>query len=113
MLAIFVKFDVYPDYRETLIEALIQDGQGSIRDEPNTLRFDIIQDSSNSNIVFLYEVYRDEASFEDHTKGTHYNRAMQIFNEMVASNNGTIEELVRGVNIFPSDKDRSWQRNGE
>lgn len=110
MFAIFVKFDVNSDYRDTLIEALIEDGQGSLRDEPDTVRFDIIEDASNPNLLFLYEVYKDRAAFEVHTEGSHYKRVMKVFDEMVANHHGTIEELGRGTNLFPPDDHGAWER---
>jgi autoinducer 2-degrading protein len=89
---------------------LIKDGEGSLEEEPDTVRFDVIRDSSNPNIIFLYEVYRDEAAFEAHTEGPHYKRVMEVFDEMVTNNLGTIEELGRGLTLFPPDINEAWQR---
>ncbi len=110
MFGIIVKFDVQADFRETLVKALIEDGKGSLRDEPDTARFDILQDAANPNRLFLYEVYKDEASFKAHTEGPHFKKVMNVFNEMTANHHGSIEEVGRITNLFPADGERAWER---
>ncbi len=101
MFSILVKFEVNPQYKDTLIQALAEDGEGSLKNEPGTLRFDVIQDSSNPHVIFLYESYQDQAAFETHTQGSYYKKAIEILNQMTANNYGTIEELARGNTLFP------------
>ncbi len=103
MFSILVKFQVNTEYKDTLVKALAEDGEGSLKNEPGTLRFDVIQDSSNPNVIFLYESYQDRAAFEIHTQGVYYKKVREIFNEMTSNNYGTIEELGRGTGttLFP------------
>lgn len=112
MFVNLVKFIVSLEYRTPLINALMEDGQNSLRDEPGTIRFDIIQDDKNPNFLFLYEVYKDEAAFEAHKAGPHYKRFMMKFTGMVTNLNGIkiIEELGRGSTRFPPDGSTAWQR---
>ena len=110
MFGIIVKFDVHDDFRETLVRALIEDGEGSLRDEPKTSRFDILEDAANPNRLFLYEVYDDEAAFEAHTNGPHFKKVMKVFDEMVENQHGSIEEVGRITNLFPPDGAKAWQR---
>ncbi|NCR65204.1 MAG: hypothetical protein GPJ34_00875 [Microcystis aeruginosa LL11-07] len=49
MFSIVVKFNVNPEYKDTLVKVLVEDGKGSLKDEPGTVRFDVIQDASNPN----------------------------------------------------------------
>ena len=100
MFSILVKFQVNPEYKDTLVKALAEDGEESLKNEPGTLGFDVIQDSLNPNVLFLYESYQDPAAFETHTQGTSYKKAIEIFNEMTSNNYGTIEELGRGNTLF-------------
>ena len=48
------------------------DAIGSNRDEPGCLRFDVLQDNDDANLIHLYEVYQDEASLEAHRQAPHY-----------------------------------------
>ena len=64
MFAIFVNFQVKPEFREQFMEASLGDGQGSVRDEPGCFRFDILQNAEDSNRFHLYEVYADQAAFD-------------------------------------------------
>ncbi len=101
MFSILVKFTVKGEYKDTLVRALTEDGEGSLQNEPGTLRFDVIQDSSNPNVIFLYESYQDQTAFEIHTQGNYYKKAIEVFNDMTSNDYGTIEELGRGNTLFP------------
>lgn len=101
MFSILVKFNVNAEYKDPLVKALVEDGEGSLKNEPGTLRFDVIQDSSNPNVIFLYESYLDQSAFETHSQGSYYKKAIDIFNEMTSNNYGTVEELGRGNTLFP------------
>jgi quinol monooxygenase YgiN len=41
----------------------------SLRDEPDTLGFDVIQDENAANHFFVHETYMDEAAFQTHMQG--------------------------------------------
>ena len=36
------------------------------------LRFDVIQDANDPNRVWVDEVYKDEAAFQEHTRAPHF-----------------------------------------
>jgi len=110
MFAIFVKFTADSEAFDTLIKALVEDGEGSLKDEPDTWRFDVIQDTSNSNVLFLYEVYKDEAAFQEHTEGESYQKFMGILQELLSSNRCRAEELARGTSLFPPSESQGWQK---
>ncbi len=75
MYALLVQFDVLPEHRDAVIQALIEDGRGSLQDEPGTLRFDVVQDGDKPNRFYLYEAYRDRAAFDSHLQGPHFRKA--------------------------------------
>ena len=72
MYALIVTLRVKPEYRERYLEASLGDAQGSARDEPGCLRFDVLIDNNDPNTIYFYEVYRDEAAFQEHLKAPHY-----------------------------------------
>lgn len=112
-----VKITVSLEHLEPLIKVLEEDGKGSLENESGTIRFDIIKDNNTPNILYLYEVYADEAAFKAHKEGHYFN----LFKEFVkkfcdAHGNGKglmiIEELCKGSPLFPPFEDSAWQRTG-
>ena len=60
MYAIFVTIKIKPGFAEQFKEASLGDAQGSVRDEPGCLRFDMHQSASDPNTFHLYEVYENQ-----------------------------------------------------
>lgn len=71
MYVIVAPIQIKEGHKEEFIKAMLEDAQGSVRDEPGCLRFDVIQDGGDANRIWLYEVYRDEAAFQAHTQTPH------------------------------------------
>jgi autoinducer 2-degrading protein len=72
MLAMWVKVRIKPEQRARFLEAIEADAEGSERDEPGCLRFNVLQDAQDQNVYYFYEVYRDEAALEAHRAASHY-----------------------------------------
>jgi quinol monooxygenase YgiN len=72
--AIIVDFRLKPgaggDFRR-LVEA---NADASVRDEPGCRRFDVVVPRGDQNRVLLYEIYDDDAAFDDHCRTHHYAR---------------------------------------
>ena len=66
--AIFV-MKIKPGHREHLIEALKEHGRAAKATEPGLRRFDIYPDPHDTNRIWFYEGYVDEAAFDVHLKG--------------------------------------------
>ena len=100
MISIFVTIRIRDGYADRFREASFGDAQGSTRDEPGCLRFDILQNSDDSNLFHLYEVYEDEAALDAHRSAPHYK-------EWRSTVQGWFEgdiERVAMTTIFPSDE---------
>jgi autoinducer 2-degrading protein len=72
MIVLMVNISIKPEHKEECMEAMMGDAIGSNRDEPGCLRFDVLQDSEDPNLIHLYEVYKDEAALEAHRQAPHY-----------------------------------------
>lgn len=72
MLAMWVRVRVKPAERERFLKAIEIDALGSERDEPGCLRFNVLQDATDENVYYFYEVYRDEAALAAHREAPHY-----------------------------------------
>ncbi|MFE0648203.1 putative quinol monooxygenase [Streptomyces sp. NPDC059534] len=78
MYHIAVSFDIPAEHRETFIAAALEDGRNSARDEPGTRRFELITDADDPERFYLNEAYDDEAAFDAHCKGEHFEKFFAI-----------------------------------
>ena len=70
--AIWVSVKIKPERREQFLSVIEDDSICSVRDEPGCVRFDVLQDASDQDRYYFYEVYRDEAALEAHRAAPHY-----------------------------------------
>ncbi len=106
MYTLFVKIQIKPGFRDQYVEAALGDADGSTRDEPGCYRFDVLQDDNDPNTIYFYEVYKDEAAFQEHTKQPH----MIKWRDTVKDWNVKPTEAVRAHTVFPNDD--AWKRQG-
>lgn len=84
MYAVVVPLKIKPEMREKFLAAALDDSTSSRRDEPGCLRFDVLQDNTDPNRYFFYEVYRDEDAFKAHQASAHYPRWRAAATEVLA-----------------------------
>lgn len=104
MYAVFVTININPDRVEEFTQASFGDAEGSVRDEPDCFRFDILQDSETASRFYLYEVYRDEAAFEVHLQTPHFLKWKSTVEEMF---DGELQ-ILKMATVFPSDQ--GWEQ---
>jgi quinol monooxygenase YgiN len=104
MFAVIVKVDIKPEHKEEFLEAMFDDARGSVQNEPNCLLFNVVQDGADPNCLRLYEVYKDAAAFDEHTKTPHFVRWVETTKDWLAKP----LDIASGTHLFPSD-DR-WQK---
>ena len=109
MHAIFVTINIKPGYREQFMEASLGDSQGSVRDEPGCFRFDILEDKTNPNRFYLYEVYEDEdAHMVAHRNAPHYKKWRETVQDWFEGDTVAIPMNT----VFPSDEGWKAQKPG-
>ena len=109
MHAIFVTINIKPGFREQFKEASLGDSQGSVRDEPGCMRFDILEDKTNPNRFYLYEVYVDEdAHMTAHRNAPHYKKWRETVQDMFEGDTQAIPMNT----VFPSDDGWLAQKPG-
>ena len=99
MFAIFATIKIKPDQRDRFLAAIKDTANRSVRDEPGCVRFDVFQDDGEENRYLLYEVYTDEAAFQDHLATPHAQRAMEGSREWAEAP----FEVTRATSVFPND----------
>ena len=108
MFAIFVTINVKEEHLGEFTQASFGDAQGACRDEPGCFRFDINQDADLPTRFYLYEVYRDEAAFQDHIETPHLKKWISIVKPMF---DGEIQKVTMDT-VFPSDDGWEAQKPG-
>jgi autoinducer 2-degrading protein len=108
MYSIFVTINVNESDVDAFITASYGDAQGSVRDEPDCFRFDIHRDASLETRFYLYEVYADEAAFQQHLETPHFLKWQAEVESLFASE----PIIVPMVTLFPSDSGWISQKPG-
>ncbi|MEM7255567.1 MAG: putative quinol monooxygenase [Pseudomonadota bacterium] len=100
MISVWVKVRVKPEKRDEFLTAIEADQVGSERDEPGCLRFNVLQDTSDDNVYYFYEVYKDREAQAAHRAAPHY----AIWKAAAHTLDGPTER-VECVPIFPANLD--------
>lgn len=98
MYAVVVTLKVKPEMREKFLAAALDDSTCSLQ-EPGCLRFDVLQDNTDPNRFFFYEVYRDESAYKAHQATAHYPRWRAAAAEVLAEPTNAS----RCTTIYPKD----------
>jgi quinol monooxygenase YgiN len=97
---LIVKLQVKPESREDFLKAAVAyDASGSVGNEPGCYRFDVIQDETDPNALYFYEVYRDKEAFQAHGKTSHFAQFREASGGMTAA--PTV--VYRGFSVYPED----------
>lgn len=72
MYSILLKTRLKPGSRDTFLQAMHDNAAASVRDEPGCLTFDVLLDRRDDTLVWLYEVYVDEAALDAHMRTAHF-----------------------------------------
>ncbi len=99
MIAKWIKVRVKPELRQRFLDAIEVDAVGSERDEPGCVRFNVLQDDSDENVYYFYEVYRDQAAVEAHRAAPHY----AVWKASADTLDGPTERI-ECTSVFPADE---------
>jgi len=87
-LAIVATFEIVQGRMDEFLPLLIAHRERCLKDEPGTLRFDVLRPRNEENSVLLYEVYADDAAFQVHWNGPNVTRMRAETTGMVAKLTG-------------------------
>ena len=105
MIAKWIKVRIKPEMRQRFLDAIEVDAVGSEKDEPGCVRFNVLQDDSDKNVYYFYEVYRDQAAVEEHRAAPHY----AVWKAAADTLDGPTERI-ECTSVFPADE-AYWTRN--
>ncbi len=96
MYVVHVTVRVKPEAREAFLAATERNHLGSVQ-EPGCRAFDVLQDAADENVVYLHEVYDDEAAFHAHKETGHY----AAWNAAVADLMAEPRSATKATVVFP------------
>ena len=84
--AITVLFEIKPPYFTLFLELANENAKKSVELEPECYQFDVLMSAASreNGTVFLYEIYKDRAAFEDHLASVHFQRFDAATKDMVS-----------------------------
>ncbi len=72
MYVVTVKFTLAAGAAEPFLALMHAQAKNSLELEPGCHQFDVCTDPGDAGIVFLYELYADEAAFQIHLASAHF-----------------------------------------
>ncbi|MBF8670455.1 antibiotic biosynthesis monooxygenase [Pseudomonas putida] len=92
MYSLFIKTRVKPGCAEDFLNAIKVNAAASVATEPGCLVFDVSQDRVDPELIYLYEIYRDDEAYEAHTQTAHFRDSRPL-----------VEPLILEQECFESD----------
>ena len=83
MFAAYFTINVKPNDMEKFLEACLENGKASVRDEPDCYRFEILRDRSNQERVCFMEVFKNEQALEAHYRTPHFSKMWRTIETMM------------------------------
>jgi autoinducer 2-degrading protein len=103
MYSVLVQVTVQPQHVDEFITLNRELAGESVREEPGTLGFDVIQDEKMANHFYTYESYVDAAAFQAHMQGPIVKRYGPRIVPLII---GAIDDSIflgKGFNITPAE----------
>ncbi len=102
MYVVIAPIQVKEGSKEQVLEALVPNARGAVETEPGCLRFDVIQDAGDPNLLWVYEIYVDEDAFNYHTQTDHFKKAIAVIgpNRVEGGRQGA---TFGSTNVWPTD----------
>ncbi len=83
--ALVVKIHMKAEFREKFLKEMWADAIGSEKKEPGCLMFNITTDNADPNILYLFEVYKDDKAVEAHKKTPHFTKWLETTKDWLAA----------------------------
>jgi (4S)-4-hydroxy-5-phosphonooxypentane-2,3-dione isomerase len=89
---IIVDFRIKPGAEAEFRRLIDANARASVENEPGCRRFDVVEPSGEPDRILLYEIYEDEAAFDEHCRTVHYDHFNSSSAPLV-----TGKSVIRGV----------------
>ncbi|MFD3685289.1 putative quinol monooxygenase [Nocardiopsis sp. NPDC058631] len=71
-VALVISLRVRPGRRDAFLSGLSRNASAAVRDEPGCLRFDVVEDGTDPDVFWVYEVFADRESLLAHRRTAHF-----------------------------------------
>ena len=71
MDAYLVTMSYKPEYRDVFVKAMQDHARLSFEIEPGMILYEVMQDLEDPGIIYVYEIFVDEAAFDAHAQAPH------------------------------------------
>ncbi|MCX2889555.1 putative quinol monooxygenase [Pseudomonas sp. DCB_BI] len=83
MYSLFIRTRVKLGSAEAFLTAIKANAAASVATEPGCLVFDVSQDRVDPHVIYLYEIYRDEAAYDAHTQTAHFRDSRPLVEPLI------------------------------
>ena len=84
-----VDFGTAPENFDRFKTIMTENAKASVADEPGCREFNVYEVAATPGHLFLYEVYDDEAAFQQHLATPHYKHFKEVSDPIITSRGGT------------------------
>lgn len=84
---VIVEFKLLPGNQAAFRALVDANAVASVQLEAGCRRFDVLEVQGEVDRVLLYEIYDDEAAFDEHCRSTHFKEFDRLSAELVARKN--------------------------
>ena len=96
MFAVTVNFEISSENMQRFLPLIQANARASVDTEAGCQQFDVCTDPAHPNLVFLYELYDDEAAFQTHMKQPHFAKFEDEAGAMITSKSvATFAQVLR------------------
>nr|WP_249342200.1 putative quinol monooxygenase [Pseudomonas sp. PCH44] len=81
--SLFIKTRVQAGCAEAFLAAIKVNAAASVATEPGCLVFDVSQDRMDPDVIYLYEIYRDDNAYEAHTQTAHFRDSRPLVEPLI------------------------------
>ncbi len=82
--AIFVTIKLKPGNADAFRASILENAGAAVRDEEACRQFQVLNDESDPDTFFFYEVYTDAAGLDNHRETPHYRKYDAATKDMIA-----------------------------
>lgn len=84
-----VDFGTAPENFERFKQIMNENAKASVTNEPGCREFNVFEDPKAPNHLFLFEVYEDDAAFQQHVNSAHFKHFKDVSDPIITSRAGT------------------------
>lgn len=84
MYVVCVTFKIKNGCIDQFMPLMLENAKTSIDEEPQCHQFDVCLDEGDKSMIFLYELYNNEAAFKDHLASPHFKEFDAAVGDMIA-----------------------------